>query len=222
MSNDILSSWEKNASEWIKVIRDNSIPSRRFTNKAILETIAELDAKNFVDIGCGEGWLTREISNIGFNASGLDAIENLILEARKKGSEDYHVFTFEDIIEAKPIPNAPFDVAIFNFCLYLNEELKTLLEHTLKSILAGGYVLIQTLHPFFLLQNGLAYKSQWLTDSWKGLPGKFEDGHSWYARTFEDWYKVLSSLENIEISIKEILNDEEKPISLIFKLKKIS
>lgn len=220
MKTDIISSWEKNASEWIKVIQDNQIPSRKFTNKAILKTVADLDCEKFADIGCGEGWLTREIGKMGFQAAGFDAIEDLIIEAKKKGTEDYHVFTFEDIIVSKSIPNAPFDAAIFNFCLYLEEGLQKLLENTLKSISHNGYIIIQTLHPFFLIQSGLAYKSQWLSDAWKGLPGNFEDGHSWYARTFENWMEILGTLKEVKVDFQEVLNDDEKPISLIIKIKK--
>ncbi|MEO9513759.1 MAG: class I SAM-dependent methyltransferase [Flavobacteriaceae bacterium] len=222
MKTDIISSWEKNASEWIKVIQDNQIPSRKFTNKAILEAITSLDCKNFADIGCGEGWLTREIGKMGTETIGFDAIEDLIEEAKKKDQGNYHVLTFEDIIEGNPIPNAPFDAAVFNFCLYLEEGLQKLLENSLKSISLNGSILIQTLHPFFLIQNRLAYKSQWLSDAWKGLPGNFEDGHSWYARTFENWSEILGTLEDVKITFQEVVNEDEKPISLLIKIKKLS
>ncbi|SFB79269.1 Methyltransferase domain-containing protein [Flagellimonas taeanensis] len=220
MSEDILKSWEKNASEWVKVIQSNSIPSRKYTNVAILDTIKELKGKKIVDIGCGEGWLTREMEKMGWETTGLDAIESLITEARKNSKADFHVFTYENIIDGKPMPNAPFDAAVFNFCLYLKEGLHQLLTNTLQQLSSKGTLVIQTLHPFFLLQNGLSYKSQWLSDSWKGLPGNFTDGHSWYARTFEDWTSVLNQLGGSKICITEIVNDEEKPISLILKLKK--
>lgn len=220
MSKEILDSWNKNADEWIKVIQNDAIPSRKFTNKAILEMVSELDGKKMVDIGCGEGWLTREMGKLGWEATGLDAIESLVLEAQKKSDESFHVLTYEEIIDGKPMPNASFDAAVFNFCLYLKDGLTELLSNTLKQLSPNGTLVIQTLHPFFLLQNGLPYKSQWLSDSWKGLPGDFTDGHSWYARTLEDWVAELNRLENINFSMKEIANDEEKPISLIIKINK--
>lgn len=219
---DIIPSWKKNASEWIKAMEENSIASRKFTNRAILNTLVNLNPKKLVDIGCGEGWLTREIADTGAEAVGLDAIEALILEARRKGKESYHVFTFEDIISGKDLPNSPFDVAVFNFCLYLENGLQPLLENTLKAINPNGYVVIQTLHPYFLLQGELPYKSQWLSDSWKGLPGNFTDGHAWYARTLEDWSKILASIENTNYSVEEVVNDQQMPVSLIIKIQKVS
>lgn len=217
---DIIPSWKKNASEWIRAMEENSIPSRKFTNKAILDTLAGLNLVKLVDIGCGEGWLTREIAGTGVEAVGLDAIDTLILEAQRKGKESYHVFTFEDIIAGTDLPNAPFDAAVFNFCLYLENGLQSLLENTLKAINPNGYVIIQTLHPYFLIQNGLQYKSQWLSDSWKGLPGNFEDGHAWYARTFEDWSKILVNIERTHFSLEEVVSDQQLPVSLIIKIQK--
>lgn len=220
MSKEILDSWNKNAGEWIKVIQNDAIPSRKFTNKAILEMVSELDGKKMVDIGCGEGWLTREMQKMGRKATGLDATKSFIEQARRLGNQTFEVFTFEEIIDGKPMPNAPFDAAVFNFCLYLKDGLTELLSNTLKQLAPNGTLVIQTLHPFFLLQYGLPYKSQWLSDSWKGLPGDFTDGHSWYARTMEDWVAELNRLENINFSMKEIVNDEKKPISLIIKINK--
>ncbi|SDQ60319.1 class I SAM-dependent methyltransferase [Flagellimonas zhangzhouensis] len=221
MSDAIKSSWNKNAEEWVKIIQNDGIPSRKFTNPAILEVIKELKGNTIVDIGCGEGWLTRELKKFGWKATGLDATEDLIKEARKQSDQTFEVFTFEDIIQGEKLPNAPFDAAIFNFCLYLKDGLLELLSNTLKQLTSNGSLVIQTLHPYFLLQNDLAYKSQWFSDSWKGLPGNFTDGHAWYARTMEDWIKELNKIEHFQFNIKEVLNDEEKPISLIIIIKKI-
>lgn len=221
MTSDIITSWEKNAHEWIAVIQNQSIPSRKFTNRAILKTISDLNVNKVADLGCGEGWLTREMSALGLHAVGFDVTEALLKEARKSGTECYYQLSFEAIISEVLIPEEPFDAAIFNFCLYIKEGLVPLLQQMLTKLIPNGYLVIQTLHPFFLIQNGFEYKSQWLSNSWKGLPGNFQEGHSWYARTFEDWINLISSLENTAFEIQEIKNEENNPISLILKIKKL-
>lgn len=221
MSDEIKKSWHKNAEEWVKIIQNNAIPSRKYTNTAILDTLKSLDGDSLADIGCGEGWLSREMHTLGWKTTGVDAIPGLIEQAKKQGNQSFEVFTFEDIIDGKAIPNAPFDVAVFNFCLYLKDGTQELLSNTLKQLKANGTIVIQTLHPYFLIENGLPYQSQWLSDSWKGLPGNFTDGHSWYARTMEDWIEVLNMVEQSKFSFKEILNNEHKPISLIIEISKI-
>lgn len=218
MEDNIIKSWNKNAHEWIKVIDNADIESRKFTNKAILELIGNSPVIKILDVGCGEGWLTRSLGDMGKFVVGLDAIPELLENAEKKGQGTYYQMSYEEIILGNPIPEAPFDAAVFNFCLYQREGLSQLLRQVKKSLSENGYIAIQTLHPFFLLQNDLGYKSQWINDSWKGLPGNFTDGHSWYARTFESWISVFKKAGLQLHQLQEVTNDDHKPISVIFIL----
>lgn len=218
MENNIIKSWNKNALEWIKVIENADIESRKFTNKAILQLIGNSPAIKVLDVGCGEGWLTRSLGTMGKYAVGLDAIAQLLENAKKKGGGTYYRMSYEDIILGNPIPEAPYDAAVFNFCLYQKEGLGQLLKQIKNVLSENGYIAVQTLHPFFLLQNKMAYKSQWLDDSWKGLPGNFTDGHSWYARTFESWISVFKKAGLQLHQLQEVTNDDHKPISVIFIL----
>lgn len=218
MGNNIIKSWNKNALEWIKVIENADIESRKFTNKAILQLIGNSPAIKVLDVGCGEGWLTRSLGTMGKYAVGLDAIAQLLENAKKKGGGTYYRMSYEDIVLGNPIPEAPYDAAVFNFCLYQKEGLGQLLKQIKNVLSENGYIAVQTLHPFFLLQNKMAYKSQWLDDSWKGLPGNFTDGHSWYARTFESWISVFKKAGLQLHQLQEVTNDDHKPISVIFIL----
>ncbi|MEL6918295.1 MAG: methyltransferase domain-containing protein [Bacteroidota bacterium] len=218
MKNDVIRSWEKNAKEWINVIENNQIESRKHTNNAIVQELSRLPASKLLDVGCGEGWLTRSITAMDKEAIGIDAIADLLENARKKGPENYYQISYEEVIAGTSIPEAPFDTAVFNFCLYQKDGLTELLSNIKQMISADGHVVIQTLHPFFLLRQDLTYKSQWIQDSWKGLPGNFIDGHPWYARTFNDWMNVFNSCKMTILNMKEVVNTNGYPISVIFIL----
>ena len=218
MNQRIIDSWNKNSEEWVKVIENNQIESRKFTNNAIEGELKNLAGDNVIDIGCGEGWLTRSITEMGKKAVGVDAIEPLLNAARLKGMESFYQMSYEELMEGKPIPEAPFDIAVYNFCLYQKNGLADLLRATKNQLNVEGVILIQTLHPFFMFDNGLEYKSQMISDSWKGLPGNFTDGHEWYARTFEDWVKIIAQSGLNLNGVKEIANLNKKPISMILKI----
>ena len=220
MLNEIIKSWEENASEWIKSMDTEAIPSRRFTNKAILELIAKTNSKKIIDIGCGEGWLTRALNQNGKVCTGIDANSELLQHARSKGTEEYHQLSFEAIEDGVPIPGAPYQLAVLNFCLYY-ENIQHLLEKVVRQIDGKGICIIQTLHPYFLVQSGKPYRNQWIENSWAGLPGNFKNGHSWFARTFEGWSEVLNKIENTSFSFQEVIDDHKKPISLIIQINKI-
>ena len=222
LNEEIKKSWEKNASEWIRIIENEMIESRKFTNKAIINSVISFSPKNALDLGCGEGWLTRELSNSGIKCTGIDASEPLIESARQNGKQDYLNLSYEELIENTNISGKPFDAVIFNFSLFLKEETESLLK-SLKNVLSeNGRILIQTLHPVFLIKNSLPYKSQWIEDSWAGLNGDFTDPHKWYIRTFTDWLKVFNTCGlNLE-TLKEPVNKENQPLSVIFELSAVS
>ncbi|MGC6403309.1 MAG: class I SAM-dependent methyltransferase [Flavobacteriaceae bacterium] len=218
MDNLIIESWNKNADEWVKILDAQKIESRAYTNQAILEVLSNLPGTKIVDMGCGEGWLCRSLTKRGKKAIGIDAVEVLLGVARSRGTQAFYNLSFEQISRGAQIPQAPFDSAVFNFSLYQKEKLEDLLQQVKKHLRKSGNIVIQTLHPYFLLENGLPYKSQLIADSWMGLPGNFSEGHSWYARTIDDWVGIAANSKLKLIDLKETLNQENKPVSLILRL----
>ncbi len=215
----ITESWEANAEEWIRLLERDGIASRKYTNDAILETVKSHNLNSILDLGCGEGWLTRALSNKKNRVVGIDSTEVLLKNARLKGSQNYYNMTYEEIVKGKEMPETPFDAVVLNFCLYQNEEVSALLQSIKKSLLKSGLIFIQTLHPSFLIQNNLPYKSQWMEDSWKGLKGDFVHPHSWYARTLEDWISSFRESNLVLLSLKEVINDKGVPLSILFTLR---
>lgn len=218
MKDNILDSWNKNAQEWIRIIDNAAIESRKFTNTALLNVVGNSPAIKILDVGCGEGWLSRSLIAMGKNVVGLDAIPQFLDNAKNKGAGIFYQMSYEEIVLGNPVPEAPYDAVVFNFSLYQKEGLSQLLKQIKRVLSESGFIAIQTLHPFFLTQNNFDYKSQWINDSWKGLPGNFTEGHSWYARTFESWMSVFKKAGLQLHHFQEVTNDDKKPVSVIFIL----
>lgn len=220
METEVLKSWSENASEWIDILTEKKIPSRTYTNAAIIEILEQIPANKILDCGCGEGWLTRYITSIGKQAIGIDGTQELIDHAKSKKIGRFYRMSYDEISTGVHIPESPFNAVVFNFSIYQKEGLAQLFEHIQKSITEDGFVIIQTLHPSFIKQEKLPYESQWIEDSWKGLPGSFSNGHSWYARTFDDWQSLFAD-SKLELQDRiEVMNNKNSPVSVIFVLKK--
>ena len=81
----IVASWHKNVTPWIAAIHKGEIESRVLvTNKAIIDAIVSRSPKTLLDIGCGEGWLVRELTGRGIDALGVDVVPEFIAFAEKK------------------------------------------------------------------------------------------------------------------------------------------
>lgn len=73
--------WEDNADQWNTTLESGLFKNRSITNQAILNVITQHKPQSVIDIGCGEGWISRHLRNI--NYTGLDGSLNLINIANK-------------------------------------------------------------------------------------------------------------------------------------------
>lgn len=218
----ILDSWQVNAAPWSKAIADKAIESRQLvTNAAIVKAITQLQPVSVLDLGCGEGWLSRALKAElpQANIKGVDAIPALIDAAKNLSTAiDYAVASYQDII-AGALHDAQYNLIAINFALFGDELVRDLLETLRKHITEGGHLVIQTLHPVVACGD-LPYQSGWREGSWAGFSSDFKDAHPWYFRTLEDWLALFLHCGYHIQSMQEPLHPKTgKPASVIFIVK---
>lgn len=216
----ILETWHQNAGEWIKVIAEEGIESRKMvTNAAVLNVIKSLRPRKVWDIGCGEGWLCHRLEGMGIACMGTDAIPALIEAAGKNGNSYFEVLPYGAITEEK-VKEFDVDNFIFNFSLFENETVAQLLKILATSSNPDANLVVQTLHPFAACGDGV-YQSGWREGSWTGIGAGFVNPAPWYFRTMGDWITLFQEAGFPFIQITEPLHpDTGKPLSAIFTCKK--
>ncbi|MFN2439046.1 MAG: class I SAM-dependent methyltransferase [Chitinophagaceae bacterium] len=218
-SEKIIESWNVNAEKWIATIENEEIESRKLvTNKAIVDSITEYKPARIFDVGCGEGWLTRELEKQGLSVFGIDGVESLVANAIEKGGKHYAVCSYKELVAGK-LSDKNFDAAVINFALIDKEETEELILYLPRMLKQNGLLFIQTLHPLSFVENG-EYKTGWKEGSWNGMKQDFTLPYKWYFRTIEDWIQLFSSAGFYIEALKEPLHPFTlKPASLIFILK---
>ena len=217
-SDDILNSWHHNAANWIATIEHHEIESRRLvTNAAIVKAVIGTGASKILDVGCGEGWLTRALRQKGLNAYGLDAIHQLVTAAIEKDGPFYAVASYQDLAAGNWSCPEMFEAAVINFALIDEQDTEAVLQALPAYLIPGGYVVIQTLHPHLRIAAG-DYVTGWKEGSWDGMKRTFTHAYPWYFRTLEDWMHLLQKRYSL-VALQEPLHPETKqPLSLIFIL----
>jgi 2-polyprenyl-3-methyl-5-hydroxy-6-metoxy-1,4-benzoquinol methylase len=212
----IINSWSKNVSAWTDAVRLGQIESRKLvTDRAVVEAVLDAAPRTVLDIGCGEGWLVRALAAQGIRAVGIDAVADLVAQARGAGGGEFHLASYEDIAAGRL--DLRVDLAVCNFALLGKESVEGLL-HALPSLLhPGGQLIVQTLHPLVACGDA-AYADGWREGSWSGFSADFTDPAPWYFRTLESWIDLLQSHGFQLLRMQEPLHPvTRKPASVIFR-----
>ena len=211
----IIDSWHTNAKPWTSAVRDKRIESRKLvTDRAIVDAVMSRRPKSVLDIGCGEGWLSRALAAQGVHVTGVDVVPALIEQAQAAGGGEFRVASYEGI--ARGELELTVDVAVANFALIGKDAVDDLVRASPSLLEPGGALIIQTLHPV-IATGDQPYNDGWRTGSWAGFSEDFSDPAPWYFRTLATWVELIASsglrLEQMREPLHPVTG---KPASVIF------
>lgn len=189
-------SWRQNADAWTRSVRGGDIPSRRAgTDAAVIAAVTRvlggrITRSRVLDVGCGEGWLSRALAEKGCDVLGVDGSAPLIEHARAaerptRGRAAYLVADYDQVIRDPQVAGESFDVAVFNFALF-DERVAPLLRSILDRVADTGAIVIQTVHPW-VAAGEEGYADGWREETFAAFTHRFEATMPWYFRTLASW-----------------------------------
>jgi 2-polyprenyl-3-methyl-5-hydroxy-6-metoxy-1,4-benzoquinol methylase len=214
-------SWNENASAWRDAVRERKIASRRAaTDAAVIEAVMALHPASALDLGCGEGWLARELASRGVTVCGVDGSRPLIDAANDLGGASFHALSYDQLADAGELLGAPFEVVVANFAI-LEEEIQPLLRGAATLLRDGGALVIQTVHPAFAT-GAEPYVSGWRTETFAAIEGEWREPMPWYFRTIGSWTRELAASGWLIAELHEPLDaDGMRPLSMILVCRRI-
>lgn len=216
----ILDSWKKNAAPWINAIQHDEISSRvAVTNQAICDAVFERAPSTVLDVGCGEGWLVRALTQTGLipagiEATGVDAVPALIDFARRQGGGRFEVLAYQDVSFDQL--QQQYDVVVCNFSLLGEASVDDLFQRIPALLAPNGAFIVQTIHPVAGCGDG-DYKDGWRQGSWAGFSDQFCQPAPWYFRTIDTWKALFAANGFVLSHVYEPINTATKiAASIIF------
>jgi SAM-dependent methyltransferase len=136
--------WERNATDWIRWAREPEHDSYwRFHRDRFFELLPKPGRKT-LDIGCGEGRVTRDLRAVGHDVVGIDLSDTMIAAAREADpGEDYVVGNAESL----PFPDGHADLVISFMSLMDVDDMPGAVHELARVLEPGGRAVVAVVHP---------------------------------------------------------------------------
>ncbi len=146
------SEWDAIADVRVRQIRDGRDLSFQFVLlPVVLDLVGGCDLTTVVDVGCGAGFLTRELARRAKRVVGVDGSGKSIQLARSQWQELSNVeFVHTSIQEyALSHDRPPFTAAVANMTLMTAVSLEQSLRAITQVLVPGGWFVFTITHPCF-------------------------------------------------------------------------
>jgi SAM-dependent methyltransferase len=140
---DLRDRWEAHAEEWIAWARSRHDSYWRFHRDQFLQILPP-PGRRTIDIGCGEGRLTRHLKELGHEVVGVDGSRSLVATARE--ADPLLDIRVADAA-ALPFDDASADLAIAFMSLHDIDAMCAAIKEVARMLEHGGRFCLAIVHP---------------------------------------------------------------------------
>lgn len=209
--------WEEQAPNWIRWAREPDHDSYwRFHREGFLAS-RPAPGRLTLDIGCGEGRVSRDLRELGHRVIGMDRSPSMIAAAREADPEGEYV---EADAAALPFEDGSADLVIAFMSLMDMDEMPASVRELARVLEPGGLFVASVVHPLnsagqFAPRDG-GEDAPYVIDSYReqrryadtieraGLPMTFNSTHF----TLEDFWRAFRDARLVVTDLREGYDDD--------------
>ncbi|MEJ7740175.1 MAG: class I SAM-dependent methyltransferase [Chitinophagaceae bacterium] len=132
---------------WASQYDTNENKTRDLEGMALRTTLANIDFRDCLEIGCGTGknteWLLERA-----RVTGIDLSDEMLAIAKAKFRSDNVQFKQADILSEWTFRDGLYDLVSFSLVLEHIDNLDHVFKQAAASLATGGFVYVGELHPF--------------------------------------------------------------------------
>lgn len=123
---------------------------RHLLNPALFALLGEVRGRRILDLGCGEGYLSRMLARRGALVTGVEPAERLyVLCQEREAREPLGIIYHQQDASALTLPSDAFDTVVMNMILHDIPDYQGAIGKAATVMAPGGDVVASLLHPCF-------------------------------------------------------------------------
>jgi ubiquinone/menaquinone biosynthesis C-methylase UbiE len=150
MLNATLSQWN-NAADWYdqNMGESGDEMNQKLIKPLILELAGELTNKTVLDVGCGSGYFSAELSQAAEKVIATDFSPEFVSLCQKKYQSQLNLsFVVQDVMQPLNFENKSVDVVVVKMVLQYVEDIHLFAKEANRVLKPNGKVVVAVDHPF--------------------------------------------------------------------------
>lgn len=144
MTQQDIDHWTRVADDWITWARSPDHDAFWAYRSSLLDFIGQGTGRA-LDVGCGEGRISRAVKECGYHVTAADPVQRFIDAAEEENSADAYV--------KSPAAKMPFDTGAFDLVVAYNvlmdvEDVPAVVAEMGRVLAPGGTMVVSIVHPF--------------------------------------------------------------------------
>lgn len=115
---------------------------------SIYKIIGDPKGKTIYDLGCGNGYIARNLARKGAKVFASDISSELVRLAKEKSKDLDINYSVRDALDFNGFNDNQFDVVVMNMVIHYIKDLDTLFKGVGRILNKGGLFVFSTNHPF--------------------------------------------------------------------------
>jgi len=136
--------WEAETDNWVTWARTPGFDAYWYFRDAFFDDIVPPPGARTLEIGCGEGRVSRDLVERGHHVVALDTAVGLVGHAREADAETRYLVAESDSI---PLPSATVDLVVAYNVLQVVPDMAATVEECARVLRAGGHLCCCIAHP---------------------------------------------------------------------------
>lgn len=207
--NESDTSWDKVAGWYDRHVSDSSDYHLEVIVPGTIRLLGPKKGEKMLDVGCGQGVLSRELAKLGVQVVGIDSSKKLIDIAKKRSGERFNIhYRVADAGKLEGIHDGTFDAVVSVLAIQNMEDLDSVSRECARVLKSSGRLVWVLNHPCFRIPR----QSGWGFDEGRKLqyrrvdrymtplkipikmhPGAAPDIHTWtFHRPLSEYFRQLT------------------------------